>query len=91
VRIEELYPWPEERLREILLSYPGVESVYWAQEEPANMGGWTFVRERLQQLLPAGVKLTYAGRAEAASPATGSLRVHKEEQAALCEAAFEGL
>jgi 2-oxoglutarate dehydrogenase E1 component len=91
VRIEELYPWPEERLREILASYRNVESVYWAQEEPANMGGWTFVRERLQQLLPEGVKLAYAGRAEAASTATGSLRVHKEEQASLCEAAFAGL
>jgi 2-oxoglutarate dehydrogenase E1 component len=55
------------------------------------MGPWTFVRERIQDMLHPGEKLAYAGRVPAASPATGSMRIHKQEQAALLEAAFEGL
>jgi 2-oxoglutarate dehydrogenase E1 component len=52
------------------------------------MGAWTFVRERLQDLLRPGLRLRYAGRRESASPATGSLRVHRAEQQALLDAAF---
>jgi 2-oxoglutarate dehydrogenase complex dehydrogenase (E1) component-like enzyme len=63
----------------------------WVQEEPANMGAWTFVRERLQGLLGAQAKLAYAGRRASASPAVGSLRAHRLEQKALVDAAFEGL
>jgi len=91
VRVEELYPWPLERLTAILGAYPSAERFFWVQEEPANMGAWTFVHDRLQPLLPEGRKLEYAGRAPAASPATGSMRIHKLEQAALLEAAFDGI
>ena len=66
-------------------------SVVFAQEEPANMGAWTFVRERLQGALLPAQKLAYAGRRESASPAVGSVRIHKEQQAALLAAAFLGL
>jgi 2-oxoglutarate dehydrogenase E1 component len=52
------------------------------------MGAWTFVRERLQQLLRPGLRLRYAGRRESASTATGSLRVHRAEQQAVLDAAF---
>ncbi len=91
VRLEELYPWPEERVREIVDQYDSAERFVWVQEEPANMGAWTFVRERIREQLPSGRKIAYAGRTSAASPATGSMRIHKQEQAALLEAAFEGL
>ena len=55
------------------------------------MGGWTFVRDRLEDVLRPDTKLRYAGRIAAASPATGSMRVHRQEQAALVQSAFEGL
>ena len=88
---EELYPWPELEIAELLRAFPGAERVVWAQEEPANMGGWTFVRERLSDALLPSQKLAYAGRRASASPAAGSMRVHREEQAALVATAFDGL
>jgi 2-oxoglutarate dehydrogenase E1 component len=91
VRVEQLYPWPEELLARTLERHPRVERVVWAQEEPANMGAWSFVRERIQALLPAEARLAYAGRRASSSPAVGSARIHKQEQAALVEAAFAGL
>jgi len=91
VRAEEIYPWPAESVAEIVGRYDGAERVTWVQEEPANMGAWTFVRERLQDALPPSGKLAYAGRKPAASPATGSTRIHKQEQAELLETAFDGL
>jgi 2-oxoglutarate dehydrogenase E1 component len=91
VRIEQLYPWPEEAVARALLRYPAVERVVWVQEEPANMGSWTFLRERIQGALPPTGKLAYAGRTASASPAGGSMRGHRREQAALLAAAFEGL
>ncbi|MGH0037252.1 MAG: 2-oxoglutarate dehydrogenase E1 component [Myxococcota bacterium] len=91
VRLEELYPWPGDRLGEVLRQYASADRAVWVQEEPANMGAWTFVRERIQDLLLPGEKLAYAGRIPAASPATGSMRIHKQEQAGLLEAAFDGL
>ncbi|MCZ6782112.1 MAG: 2-oxoglutarate dehydrogenase E1 component [Proteobacteria bacterium] len=91
VRIEELYPWPDELVAETVRSYPRAERVVWVQEEPANMGAWTFVRERIQDALLPNEKLAYAGRHPSASPATGSTRVHRLEQAALLDHAFDGL
>jgi 2-oxoglutarate dehydrogenase E1 component len=90
-RLEQLYPWPEEEIAELVQRFPRAEQVFYAQEEPANMGAWTFVRERLQGALLPDQKLAYAGRREAASPAVGSTRIHKQEQAALLAAAFLGM
>jgi 2-oxoglutarate dehydrogenase E1 component len=91
VRLEQLYPWPAQELAALLARYARAERVVWCQEEPANMGAWTFVRERIQDALGRRQKLAYAGRAESASPATGSARIHREEQSALLAAAFDGL
>jgi 2-oxoglutarate dehydrogenase E1 component len=91
VRVEELYPWPAEQITQIVRRYPRTERLYWVQEEPANMGAWTFVRSRLQDDLLPGERFAYAGRPESASPATGSARVHRRQQAELLAAAFEGL
>jgi 2-oxoglutarate dehydrogenase complex dehydrogenase (E1) component-like enzyme len=90
VRIEELHPWPAEAIAAALARQPAAELV-WAQEEPANMGAFGFAAERLRALLPAGAVLGYAGRAASASPAVGSGRSHRREQAALVDAAFAGL
>ena len=89
VRIEQLYPFPEKEFRAILEGYGGRERLVWVQEEPANMGAWRNTRHRLEESLPEGVRLRYAGRPPAASPATGSHHVHEEEEAALVDAAFE--
>ena len=91
VRIEELYPWPEDEIRTVLDRYTNLERVVWSQEEPRNMGGWTFVQDRLRSLLGSGIQFEYAGRAASASPATGSSRVHRAEQKTLIADAFSGI
>ena len=91
VRVEELYPWPEEELRAIFSRYTKLQRVVWAQEEPRNMGAWTFVQERLQGLIGDQVEFLYAGRSASASPATGSSRVHRAEQKTLLADAFQGI
>ncbi len=91
VRVEELYPWPAEQVSAIVKQYRRARSVLWVQEEPRNMGAWTFVRDRIEQALPKGFSYGYAGRPASASPASGSMRVHKLEQARLIFDAFEGL
>jgi 2-oxoglutarate dehydrogenase E1 component len=81
VRLEQLYPFPGEELKEALAKYLRVKEVVWVQEEPRNQGAWGFVRERLQRVLPAGATLGYAGRPERASPAEGYPAAHAKEQA----------
>jgi hypothetical protein len=90
VRVEELHPWPAEEIAAALRAFPEAREVVWTQEEPANMGAWSFARELLSRALLPTQTLAYAGRPASASPAAGSLRIHKQEQAALLEAAFEG-
>ena len=91
VRVEQIYPWPEPELAALMERYAGVERVYWVQEEPANMGAWTFVSARIQSVMPGSAQLAYAGRPAAASPAAGSMRAHRREQNVLLETAFGGL
>jgi len=83
VRLEQFYPFPQKRLREVLAKYPAARKLVWAQEEPKNMGGWTFVEQRLENLLPSCERPVYAGRSPSASPATGSYAIHQAEQAKL--------
>jgi 2-oxoglutarate dehydrogenase E1 component len=78
IRIEQLYPLRTDLLREGLGRYGEGVHISWAQEEPANMGGWSFIRPHLAEIL--GEEPRYVGRAAAPSPATGSFRLHKEEQ-----------
>ena len=88
VRMEQFYPFPGQRLREVLAKYPAAKQLVWAQEEPRNMGGWTFVEQRLENLLPACQRAIYVGRAASASPATGSYAIHQAEQARLVSEAL---
>jgi 2-oxoglutarate dehydrogenase E1 component len=80
VRIEELAPWPRE-VGELVDQYPNVEEVVWAQEEPKNMGAWTYVQPRLRASIGTVTTLRYVGRPERASPAEGYNSAHKVEQA----------
>ena len=86
VRLEQLYPFPFDALAKVLQRYRNAEIV-WCQEEPQNMGAWNFVDRRLDQILGgldvASKRPRFAGRAEAASPATGLFKRHAEEQAHL--------
>jgi multifunctional 2-oxoglutarate metabolism enzyme len=84
IRVEEVYPFPEEELAEALQKYEGAEMI-WAQEEPENMGSWTFMERRLRAM---GVEPKVVAREESASPATGSLTIHQQEQVTLVKAAF---
>ncbi len=74
IRLEQLYPFPDKQLRTILKKYPKSE-IYWVQEEPANMGYWSFILRFLSDLNPVLIS-----RKASASPATGYAKVHKEEQ-----------
>jgi 2-oxoglutarate dehydrogenase E1 component len=88
VRVEQLYPLPREELQAVLARYRRADEVVWAQEEPRNMGAWSFIEPRFRELLPENGVLSYQGRAEAASPATGSLGLHEVEERALVEKAL---
>jgi multifunctional 2-oxoglutarate metabolism enzyme len=95
VRMEQLYPFPLQRLTDMLARYPDSADLYWVQEEPENMGSWSFVEEQMQAIInPSGNDgiirrpLRYVGRPNAASPAAGAHKVHVEQQNALVEAAF---
>ncbi|MBA3666547.1 MAG: 2-oxoglutarate dehydrogenase E1 component [Sphingomonas sp.] len=87
VRIEQLYPFPAEPLVKRFAAMPKLEAVVWAQEEPKNDGAWFFAKERIEACLAeighSGMRPRYAGRAAAASPATGLAKRHAAEQAAL--------
>jgi len=87
IRIEQLYPFPGDPLAVRLKRMPKLEDVVWAQEEPRNNGGWSFVEPFVEDALTAagkkGMRPRYAGRTAAASPATGLMSRHQTEQAAL--------
>lgn len=80
-RVEQLYPFPDQELRELLSRYPSLTEVVWTQEEPRNMGPWTFMEQRLSPILPPGVYLRYVGRPERAAPSEGYASAHTTEQA----------
>jgi 2-oxoglutarate dehydrogenase complex dehydrogenase (E1) component-like enzyme len=86
LRLEQYYPFPDERLNEIMKKYPGIKQRIWVQEEPANRGAWSFVGPRLEEL--TGSRWEYVGRKPSASPATGSHQKHEEERDALLSAAL---
>ena len=81
VRLEQLYSFPWNEVREMLSRYPNTKELFWVQEEPRNMGAWTYVENKLREVLPAGATLTYAGRPDRASPAEGYPAAHAMEQA----------
>jgi 2-oxoglutarate dehydrogenase E1 component len=87
IRIEQLYPFHGEMVSAILGQFPNVSRHIWCQEEPKNMGAWTYVAPRLEETL--GAWPVYAGRKPGSSPAAGSKAMHYREQKALLTAAFE--
>ncbi|HEX9890567.1 MAG TPA: multifunctional oxoglutarate decarboxylase/oxoglutarate dehydrogenase thiamine pyrophosphate-binding subunit/dihydrolipoyllysine-residue succinyltransferase subunit [Actinomycetota bacterium] len=91
IRVEQLYPFPERQILDALGAYPNLREVRWVQEEPENMGAYSFVHARLHGVLPEGITFSHAARPENSAPASGSHNVHKEQQAALIARTFDGL
>jgi 2-oxoglutarate dehydrogenase E1 component len=89
VRIEQLYPFPKKELNSIFSKYRNALDVSWVQEEPKNRGAWGFMEPRLREMLPEAATLSYTGRDEAASPATGSYKMHEIEEAELIAHALD--
>jgi 2-oxoglutarate dehydrogenase E1 component len=91
LRLEQLYPFPVNSFSRALAPYKNAD-VVWCQEEPENMGYWTFLDRRIEKVLgEIGIKAkrpSYVGRAEAASPATGLAKVHQQQQEALVREAL---
>lgn len=93
VRIEQLYPFPQERLEQVLSAFGNLETVVWCQDEPRNQGAWFMIKDELETVIRASHPqldrvLTYAGRASSASPAAGYMADHLAQQQALIEDAF---
>ncbi len=88
VRVEQLYPWPVQLLTGIFERYGEASEVVWLQEEPENMGAWSFVHARLHACLPERLRLRHVSRPESASPAIGSAALHQLEQADLLRRAI---
>ena len=92
LRLEQLYPFPSDALSQLLAPYRHCHLV-WCQEEPRNMGAWTFVSEFIEEVVDElefeNPDLRYAGRSAAASPATGLAERHEREQRALIDVALK--
>jgi len=88
-RVEQLYPFPDTAIREVMARYPKLRDVCWVQEEPENMGAWEFVRPLLEELVDQRWPLRYIGRLRNSSPSEGSSSWHAANQRAIVEQAFE--
>ncbi|MBX7231920.1 MAG: 2-oxoglutarate dehydrogenase E1 component [Bdellovibrionales bacterium] len=91
VRVEQLYPFPLTQLNPIVNGLPKLKKIIWAQEEPQNMGAWTYIQPHLLDLIAVlgrKINLEYKGRALKASPAVGSSKIHDKEQSDLVESCF---
>ena len=91
VRVEQLYPFPQEALVAALAAFPNLKEIVWAQEEDANQGAWRFVRDALQTCLPEGSRLASVCRSATPSGAHASVRAHQAEQRRLVAAALGAL
>lgn len=90
LRLEQIYPFPEQQIREVIEGCPNLTEVVWVQEEPRNMGCWNFVKELLFKMLEEKkLDLHYVGRCERSSPSVGDPHIHKAEQRSLVKRALE--
>jgi len=87
VRVEQFYPFNHELFRKITTPYAEADEIVWVQEETKNRGGWSYMMPLLLEAFHDR-PLRYAGRAPSASPATGSPRVHREQQQAIVDEAL---
>jgi 2-oxoglutarate dehydrogenase E1 component len=88
VRIEQLYPFPKQKVEAIMQRYPNLEEMIWVQEEPKNMGAWHYIAPLLLELASGSLKVDYIGRPERSSPSGGDPAVHKKEQERIVQQAL---
>lgn len=88
IRLEQLYPFPEEDMQEILAGFPNCTEFCWVQEEPLNQGAWYSTQHHLRAVLGEHRLLTHVTRPASASPAVGHLDVHVKQQEAIIERAL---
>ncbi|OOE55712.1 MULTISPECIES: 2-oxoglutarate dehydrogenase E1 component [Salinivibrio] len=88
IRIEQLYPFPLEAVKNAIASYSNAKDFVWCQEEPQNQGAWYSSQHNFRAALPKDATLTYAGRSASASPAVGYMSVHQKQQKALVQDAL---
>lgn len=88
IRMEQLYPFPEEELAAELQKYSHASNIIWCQEEPQNQGAWYSIQHNINNVLLPSQRLQYAGRSSSASPAVGYLHLHVEQQQALIRSAI---
>ncbi len=89
IRIEQYYPFNFELFNKIISTYPNSKKIVWVQEEPKNMGAWSFISQRVFEVTSCQKKILYAGRPEGASPAVGSAKISEQQQKDLVEEAFK--
>lgn len=89
LRVEQLYPFPEQEIATILKSFKNVRELVWVQEEPKNMGAWSFMEPRLRKIAPKKASVSYIGRPERSSTASGFSDVHNMEQQQMISAALK--
>ncbi|MGY4690019.1 2-oxoglutarate dehydrogenase E1 component [Salibacterium sp. K-3] len=90
IRVEELYPFPEEEIKQILAEYPNVNELRWVQEEPENMGAWSYIQPFLRSIAPDHAETGYIGRRRRSSPSEGDPKAHKKEQSRIINNALTG-
>ncbi|MCB1177269.1 MAG: 2-oxoglutarate dehydrogenase E1 component, partial [Leptospiraceae bacterium] len=89
VRVEQLYPFPESRIKAVIKSFKTAKEHIWVQEEPQNMGSWNYIRDDFDEILGKPGSIQYVGRKRSASPAAGHLKVHLKEQEDLVKRALK--
>ncbi|MFD0870310.1 2-oxoglutarate dehydrogenase subunit E1 [Chlamydia abortus] len=80
VRVEQLYPFAGEEIEAVIQRFPKLKEIVWVQEEPRNMGAWSYMDPRIRDVAPDKVKVRYIGRPDRSSPASGYQDVHNMEQ-----------
>lgn len=88
IRVEQLYPFPSEKIAEIIARYPKAKELVWVQEEPKNMGTWGFANNYIRELA-GNKKISYVGRIHRSSPSEGDGESHKIEQNRIIEEALK--
>ena len=88
IRIEQLYPFPNELFKQEMDKYPKIEHIIWCQEEPKNQGAWYQSKHHFYNNISKDITIFYAGRPASAAPAVGSHMVHIEQQKAVIKAAL---
>ncbi|MFA6166810.1 MAG: 2-oxoglutarate dehydrogenase E1 component [Gemmatimonadaceae bacterium] len=89
VRVEALYPWPLDEVSRLVDRYPNIDEVAWVQEEPKNMGAWSYIAPRLRVAAGNALVIRYIGRPERASPAEGYPKAHADEQGRIVQEALD--